>query len=93
MPAQFEINPCAPATGAQQRCEVTGGDTATTRPFGLRAAWLHFANEIEIRRLAKLHVRIERIERKKAALAVLVGERHTIMRRCIRRMRRVGGKH
>ncbi|WIY24479.1 hypothetical protein [Parasedimentitalea psychrophila] len=87
MPAQFETNICAPATGAQEHREMTGDATTTTEPFGLRAAWLHFANQIEIRRLAKLHVRIER---KKAALAELVGERHTIMRR---RMRRAGGKH
>ncbi|NRB17706.1 MAG: hypothetical protein HRU33_09120 [Rhodobacteraceae bacterium] len=64
--------------------------TANAEPFGLRAPWLHFADHMEIRRLAKLHMRIER---KKAALAELVGERHTIMRRCIRRMRRAGGKH
>ncbi|WIY27511.1 hypothetical protein [Parasedimentitalea psychrophila] len=90
MPAQIEANLCTPATGAQQRREMAGDATTTTEPFGLRAAWLHFANQIEIRRLAKLHVRIER---KKAALAELVDERHTIMRRCIRRMRRAGGKH
>ena len=90
MPAQFETNFCTPATGVQPHHEMSTDDTTTTEPFGLRAAWLHFANKIEIRRLAKLHMRIER---KKAALAVLVGERQTIMRRCIRRMRRAGGKH
>ena len=58
--------------------------------FGLHAAWLHFANAMEVRRLAKLHVRIER---KKAALKVLTEERKTIMNRCIRRMRRAGGKN
>lgn len=59
-------------------------------PFGLRALWLHFANEVELRRLAKLHTRIER---KQAALADLVSERQRIMNRCIRRMRRASGKN
>ena len=63
---------------------------ANAEPFGLRAAWLHFANEIELRRLAKLHVRIER---KRRALADLVGERQTIMNRCVRRLRRSQGKN
>jgi hypothetical protein len=57
--------------------------------FGLRAAWLHFATDLELRRLAKLHLRIER---KKAAMKDLVGERQRIMNRCIRRMRRTSGK-
>jgi hypothetical protein len=56
----------------------------------LRAAWLAFANEMELRRLAKLE---RRIERKKQALQVLVGERQLIMRRCIRRMRRKNNKN
>ena len=51
--------------------------------------WLHFAQETELRRLAKLHVRIEL---KKANLADLVRERQSIMNRCIRRMRRAAGK-
>lgn len=59
-------------------------------PFGLRAAWLHFTNERELRQLAKLHMRIER---RKAGLADLVEERQRIMNRCIRRMRRAGGKN
>ncbi|MEM7295669.1 MAG: hypothetical protein AAF330_03440 [Pseudomonadota bacterium] len=58
-------------------------------PFGLRAAWLRFANEVELRRLAKLHVRIER---KRRALSDMVAERSKIMSRCIRRMRRSQGK-
>lgn len=49
--------------------------------FGLHAAWLRFAEEVELRRLAMLHVRIER---KKAALANMVSERQKIMNRCIR---------
>jgi hypothetical protein len=45
---------------------------------------------MELRRLAKLHVRIER---KRAAMKELVGERQRIMNRCIRRMRRSEGKN
>ncbi|MFT7190879.1 MAG: hypothetical protein ACI9AQ_001440, partial [Dinoroseobacter sp.] len=48
----------------------------------LHAAWLRFAHEAELRRLAKLQMRIER---KKAAMKVLLGERQRIMNRCIRR--------
>ena len=59
-------------------------------PFGLRAAWIHFANELELRRLAKLHLRIER---RKRGLDDLVTERQRIMNRCIRRMRRHHGKN
>jgi hypothetical protein len=61
----------------------------TTALFGLHAAWLRFADELELRRVAKLHLRIER---KKASMKVLVGERQRIMNRCIRRMRRNQGK-
>lgn len=59
-------------------------------PFGFRAAWLHFANELELRRLAKLHMRIER---RKRGLDDLITERQKIMNRCIRRMRRTQGKN
>ena len=58
-------------------------------PLGLRAAWLRYADKAELRRLAKLHVRIER---KKAALTVLTDERRLVMMRCIRRMRRSEGR-
>lgn len=58
-------------------------------PFGLRANWLRAATEDELRRLAKLHLRIER---RKAGLAIEVAERQLIMNRCIRRMRRAAGK-
>jgi hypothetical protein len=60
------------------------------QPFGLKAMWLHFAHDAELRRLAKLHVRIEL---KKANLSDLISERQTIMNRCIRRMRRSEGKN
>jgi hypothetical protein len=69
-----------------------GGDDAEppTAPFGLRAPWLHFADMLEVRRLAKLHMRIER---RKHGLNVLVKEQQRIMNRCIRRMRRHQGKN
>lgn len=60
-----------------------------SQPFGIKSAWLHFAKAVEIKRLAILHVRIER---KKAALHELVTERQKIMNRCIRRMRRADGR-
>lgn len=73
---------------------VITGSPAPTAPkpdlFGIRAAWLHFANEIELRRLAKLHMRIER---RKRGLDDLISERQRIMNRCIRRMRRSNGKN
>lgn len=66
------------------------GHNGDPEPFGLRAAWLRFANEMELRRLAKLHTRIER---RKRALRDLEGERRKIMMRCVRRMRRADGKN
>lgn len=66
------------------------GGKMKTELFGLHAAWLRFAEEVELRRLAVLHVRIER---KKAAMAAMVSERQKIMNRCIRRMRRKDGKN
>lgn len=59
-------------------------------PFGLRAAWLRFANAVELRRLARLHVRVKLKER---ALKEVISERQRIMNRCIRRMRRSEGKN
>lgn len=53
--------------------------------FGIGAAWLRFAKEIELKRLAVLHVRIER---KKRALRDLRAERDVIARRCEKRMQR-----
>lgn len=53
--------------------------------FGIGAAWLRFATELELRRLAVLHVRIER---KKRALADIRAERDLIARRCEKRMQR-----
>lgn len=64
-------------------------DGRKEEPFGLRAAWLRFASELELRRLAVLQIRITRKER---SLAAMRAERATIMNRCIRRMRRAAGK-
>ena len=77
----------APATQKQQS---SAQNRVKTEPFGLRSAWLHFANEIEIRHLAKLH---GRINRRKQSLDDLITERQLIMNRCIRRMRRKSGKN
>ena len=53
--------------------------------FGLKARWLRFAEEVELRRLAKLHLRIER---RKKAIASMHAERLRIMDRCVKRMER-----
>lgn len=58
-------------------------------PFGIKAAWLHWVNQAELRRLSVLQVRIER---RKRAIKVMTDERQTIMMRAIRRMRRATGK-
>lgn len=58
-------------------------------PFGVRSNWLRAATPEELRRLAKLHLRIER---RRAGLAREIAERQMIMNRCIRRMRRAAGK-
>ena len=80
---------CTAAPTAQTPAGIGHNRGPTTPLFGLHAAWLQFADELELRRLAKLHLRIER---KKASMKVLVGERQRIMNRCIRRMRREQGK-
>ena len=77
----------APTAHAPAAIGHNGGPRV--EPFGLRAAWLRFANELELRRLAKLHMRIER---RKRAIEGMVAERKLIMNRCIRRMRRAEGK-
>ncbi|MPM20182.1 hypothetical protein SDC9_66611 [bioreactor metagenome] len=74
----------APEIGHSRQNEGRKGE-----PFGLRAAWLRFASELELRRLAVLQIRITR---KEQSLAAMRGERATIMNRCIRRMRRAAGK-
>jgi len=87
-------HPTPPARAAAATTQITTSKRPLphrkAEPFGLKAMWLHFAQEVELRRLAKLHVRIEL---KKANLADLIGERQTIMNRCIRRMRRADGKN
>lgn len=87
-------------TATDTAARVAGTDTrngskkarkplAKVELFGLRALWLHFADEIDLRRLAKLHVRIRVKER---ALHDLKEERRQIMRKCTRRMQRAQGK-
>ncbi|KUP90938.1 hypothetical protein [Tritonibacter horizontis] len=83
-------NPCVAAPTTQGQSKNHRQCPVNTEPFGLRALWLHFANHLELKRLAKLHVRIEL---KKANLADLIAERQAIMNRCIRRMRRAKGKN
>lgn len=55
--------------------------------FGLRAKWLRFADERQLRRLAKLHIRIER---RKALIADDHAERLRIQDCCVKRMERAG---
>lgn len=81
-------NRCVAAPTAQN-AGIGHNGGPSVEPFGLRAAWLRFATELELRRLAKLHMRIER---RKRALSDLTAERRLIMNRCIRRMRRAEGK-
>ena len=83
-------NPCVAAPTVHPPAGIGHNGGPEVEPFGLRAAWLRFADEMELRRLAKLHVRIER---RKRGLADLVAERRAIMNRCIRRMRRANGKN
>ncbi len=82
--------PRAASPAAQPRGGIGHNGGPKVEPFGLRAAWLRFANALELRRLATLHMRIER---RKRGLADLVAERKRIMNRCIRRMRRANGKN
>lgn len=79
-----------PADGQSARGIGDNGGPKINEPFGLRAAWLAHANEDELRRLAVLHLRITR---RKRSLDEMVGERTTIMNRCIKRMRRSQGKN
>lgn len=60
------------------------------RPFQCGAKWTNHANDVELQRLAKLELRIQL---KTLALKELRTERKQIMDRCIRRMRRAGGKN
>ena len=82
----------SPAVQMQAQAQAGMGHNGgpAVEPFGLRAAWLRFATELELRRLARLHLRIER---RKRGTADLITERQMIMNRCIRRMRRASGKN
>ncbi len=88
MSSEGKSSVAAPAT--QPRVGIGHNGGPSMEPFGLRAAWLRFANDLELRRLAKLHMRIERRQR---GLSDLMAERKRIMNRCIRRMRRAEGKN
>lgn len=79
----------APAA-AQERAGIGHNGGPTVEPFGLHAPWLRFATEIELRQLAKIHLRIER---RRMGISFLVSDRQRIMNRCIRRMRRASGKN
>lgn len=83
-------NSCAADAAAQATAGIGHNGGPTVEPFGLRAAWLRFATELELRRLAKLQARIER---RKRGLAELRADQRLIMMRCIRRMRRSEGKN
>ena len=78
------------ARAAQEGAGIGHNGGPSIEPFGLHAAWLRFATEIELRALAKIHLRIER---RRLGISYLVTERRLIMNRCIRRMRRAGGKN
>ena len=82
-------SPCTVDSTVQPAIGIGHNRPPKSQPFGLKSAWLHFAKAVELKRLAILHVRIER---KKAALHELVTERQKIMHRCIRRMRRSNGR-
>jgi hypothetical protein len=77
------------ASTAHDVGKVGSNRSRRASPFGLEAAWLRHTDAKELRRLAKLHVRIEQKEK---SLRDLRNERTRIMNRCIRRMRRLAGK-
>lgn len=92
---------CTPETSVQDAPEKAMPRTArewfkaigprvseAIKPFQCGAPWTAFANDIELRRLARIQARIER---KKIGMAELTAERGQIMRRCVRRMRRHRG--
>ena len=81
---------CVADTDTQETPKIGHISAQPTEPFGLRTPWLHFTKAIELRRLAKLQARINRLEARRAEI---VSERQLIMNRCIRRMRRQDGKN
>ena len=87
---QSRVAPAATQHITQRAAGIGHNGGPPVEPFGLRDAWLRFASEVELRRLALLHLRIER---RKRGLDGLVAERKRIMNRCIRRMRRAEGKN
>lgn len=77
----------ARVVGGAARIGHNGGPSVAL--FGVGSNWLKAATEAELRRLATLHLRIER---RRAGLAIEIRERQMIMNRCIRRRRRAAGK-
>lgn len=76
-------------TAFRIRQELGKAPSTKIKPFGCGAPWTNHATNAELRQLA---INELRIARKKAALKALTANRYTIMRRCIRRMRRAIGK-
>lgn len=79
LPKPINTNACAAYHPAQNQSRDL---------FGIRAKWLRYADEKQLRRLAKLHVRIER---RLEAVEQMREERNQIMMCCVRRMRRARG--
>jgi hypothetical protein len=90
-PAGIGHNGC-PDTEAKRLHELLGPPKAplVPPPFDCGAPWTRQATKAELKRLAKLQMRISIRE---AALSELKAERKRIMNRCIRRMRRADGKN
>ena len=82
MQSAIHNSKCPPDTGGQDKTKRQPKIYEKVELFGLRAIWLHFANERELRRLAKLHVWIRRREE---AIQALKKERREIMERCKKR--------
>lgn len=82
--------PCAAPSTTQEPPSIGHNNPPRTDLFGLGAPWLWFADQLDLARLATLHVRIAR---KEQSLRDMRKERSLIMNRCIRRMRRAEGKN
>ncbi|MEX0303094.1 MAG: hypothetical protein AB3N24_11775 [Leisingera sp.] len=73
---------CPPTTGGHGDTKKQPKTFEKVDLFGIRAIWLHFANELELRQLAKIHVRIKRRER---AIQELKKDQREIAERCKKR--------
>lgn len=88
-PAGFGHNG-GPDMTAERVLEILGPKPETAiELFECGAPWTAYADDVELKRLGKVH---RRIVMRELALAELRAERTKIMRRCIRRMRRAEGK-